>query len=152
MIALDRKGYSLVEMLVVIAIIGVLLSVAMPYWAKYRQNSNLRTAARAVAADIFAMKQRSAGEMINYRITFDQNGNSYSMINTSTGNTVQTRNISDFGEGITITAVTFGSSRINFETRGTASPGAVTLKNSKDSTATVTVSINGRTHVDFSFH
>jgi prepilin-type N-terminal cleavage/methylation domain-containing protein len=148
MIALNKKGYSLIEMLIVIALIGVLLSIAIPSWMRYRQNADLRTAARGIAGDFFNMKQRAVGEAVNYRITFDQENNRYQMINTSTADTT-TRNLSEFGPGIIITHVAFGDDAIDFYTRGTAEAGHIDLQNGIGSTATITVNITGRTYVSF---
>jgi prepilin-type N-terminal cleavage/methylation domain-containing protein len=148
MISSNRRGFSLIEMMVVIAIVGVLLSVAIPSWTRYRQNADLKTAARGIAGDFFNMKQRAVGEAVRYRITFDEDNNRYQMINTSTHATT-TRNLSEFGAGITITDVAFGGDTIDFYPRGTAEAGHIDLQNSRGSTATITVNITGRTHVAF---
>lgn len=149
----SRKGFSLIEMLIVMAIIGVLLSAAIPSWTKYRLNSDLRTAARGVASDFFNTKQRAIGETVEYRIIFNVNGNSYQIRNMSSGE-FKTKNLSEFAEGIEMTsaAFSFGNPIIIFSARGIAENGSVILHNSKGSTATITVNITGRTHVTFSMH
>jgi len=47
-----RKGFTLIELMIVIAIIGILSAVALFGWRGYQDNVNLRTAARAVVTDI----------------------------------------------------------------------------------------------------
>jgi prepilin-type N-terminal cleavage/methylation domain-containing protein len=148
MIVFKRKGFSLIEMLVVIAIIAILLSVAIPSWTQYRQNTDLKTAARGIASDIFNTKQRAVGEAVSYQIAFDQANNRYQIINTSTNDTT-TRNLSEFGSGIIITDVAFNGDTVDFYTRGTAEVGHLNLRNSRGSTATITMNITGRTHVSF---
>jgi prepilin-type N-terminal cleavage/methylation domain-containing protein len=146
----DRKGMSLIELMVVIAIIGILLSVAIPPWTRYTQNADLKTAARGIAGDFFNMKQRAVGETANYRITFDEGNNSYQMSNADTGDVVQSRNISEFGAGVTLNNANFGggaSKQIDFYARGTSKWGSVILNNIRGSTATITVNSAGRTYV-----
>ncbi|MBN1546780.1 MAG: prepilin-type N-terminal cleavage/methylation domain-containing protein [Syntrophaceae bacterium] len=145
----NHKGLSLVELMIIIAIIGILLSVAIPQWQKYTRNSELKTAAREIAGDFFNMKQRAVGETANYRIEFDTNNNSYVMKNADTSSVIGTRNLSDYGAGITISGITFSGHAVDFYSRGTAESGHLDLRNSIGSTATITVNITGRTHVSF---
>lgn len=149
MITIKRRGFSLVELMIVIAIMGILLTMALPSWHRYRLNADLKSAAREIAGDIFTLKQRAVGEQSPYRIIFDLGNHSYQLINVSTGNVVRTRNLTEFGYGITMTGSTFNNDTINFSTRGTVAPGSITLSNTRNSTATVTVNITGRTHVSF---
>jgi prepilin-type N-terminal cleavage/methylation domain-containing protein len=146
----SRTGFTLIELMIIIAIIGILASAAIPQWRRYTQNTELRTAARTIANDIFNMKQRASGENAEYRITFDEAGNRYQIINADTGLVLQTKDLADFGTGIVITnaAFQFGDV-INFGARGSADPGSIRLQNGIGSTATITVNFTGRTHVSF---
>lgn len=40
----DRKGFTLIELMIVIAILGVLAAVAIPYYNQYIENSKMRIA------------------------------------------------------------------------------------------------------------
>lgn len=40
----DRKGFTLIELMIVIAILGVLAAVAIPYYSQYIENSKMRIA------------------------------------------------------------------------------------------------------------
>ena len=147
-----QKGFSLIELLIVIALIAIMMGFAVPTWQRYAANSDLKTAAREVKADLFNVRQRAVEENVDfYRLTFNTVGNSYVLTRSDTGVTVWTKSLAALGKGITINAVNFsGGSVISFQRRGTMSQwGSVTLRNSIGSTATVTVNITGRSHVDF---
>lgn len=151
-----EKGFSLVEMIVVIAIVGIVSVFAVYSWQGYRNNTNLRTAARDIVTDIAATRQKTVAEEVRYRITFDTSAKNYIIEKgTAAGApyvTVDTKNPNTVGggAGLSITSVNFsGTPKIEFYSRGTLSAGRVVLKNSKGSQATITVNLAGRTHVQF---
>jgi len=143
-------GFSLVELLVVIALISIVSAFAVPTWQRYAAKTDLKTAAREVMADLSNTKQRAVEENLDvYRLTFNVVGNSYVLSRTDTG-TVWTKSVASFGNGISINSVNFsGGSIISFQKRGTVSMGNMTLRNGLGSTATITVNSAGRTYVQF---
>ena len=142
-------GFSLIELMIVIALISIVSAIAVPSWQKYRANTNLKTAAREVMADLSNAKQRAIEENLKYSITFNVAGNNYVLSPTDTGVTLWTKFLDSFGSGIVIDSVTFTGSVVNFQKRGTASLGNVRLRNGLGSTAEITVNITGRTRVQF---
>jgi type IV pilus assembly protein PilA len=146
-----QEGFSLIELLIVVAILAIVAAIAIPQFQRYAANADLRTAGRAVAADLAAAKQASVTENLDaYRLSFDVAGNSYALTRTDTGTTLWTRSPASFGNGIVLTAVNFsGGSAVSYKRRGTMSLGTVTLQNGRGSTAVVTVNITGRTYVTF---
>ena len=145
-----NKGFTLVEMMITIAIMAILLGISVSTWNRYRLNTDLKTAARTVVSDFFMTKQMAVRDATGYRITFNAGTNSYQLIETATGNVIQTRNISEFGPGIVLSNPNFGgNATINFFARGTAEAGSVVVTNSINSTGTITVNITGRTYVRF---
>ena len=143
-------GFSLVELLVVIALISIVSAFAVPTWQRYAAKTDLKTAAREVMADLSNTKQRAVEENLDvYRLTFNVVGNSYVLSRTDTG-TVWTKSVASFGNGISINSVNFsGGSIVSFQKRGTVSMGNMTLRNGLGSTATITVNSAGRTYVQF---
>jgi len=145
-----EKGFTLVEMMITIAILSILLGISVSTWNRYRLNTDLKTATRTIVSDFSMAKQMAVRDCTGYRITFNVGTNSYQLIETATGNPVRTRNMSKFGQGIVLSAPNFGGdSTINFIARGTAEAGSVMVANGIDSTGTVTVNFTGRTHVRF---
>ncbi len=148
----SRGGFTLVELLIVLALLSIVAAISVPMLNRYATNADLKTAARSVAADLAAAKQRAVEENLDvYRITFSVEGNQYTLSRTDTGVTLWTRTVSSFGNGIVISAINFGGAAVvSFQKRGTLTAGTATLQNSRGSTAIVETNITGRTHVTFS--
>jgi type IV fimbrial biogenesis protein FimT len=154
----SAKGFSLIELLVVIAIAAILLSIAVPNFNKYRDNSNLKEAARDISSDIFLFKQRAVSENRGYQINFSVAENKYriyneTVLNSNTyDNLVIEKTVGAGNANIVIDSTTgFNSGAyITFNPRGTTnncnSTGcAVKLKHSiRLSTATITTTLMGR--------
>lgn len=152
-----NKGFTITELLIVIAIIGIIGVVASFAWRSYVNNTNLRTAARELVSDFNLMKARAAsasqaGLDTTYTIVFDTAAHKYTMNATSTNGTVgQDKLLSSFGPGITIQSLSLGGlDTVTFEARGTLNPnaGSIVLTNGS-SKATITFNMTGKTYVKF---
>ena len=149
-------GFSLVELIVVIAITAIVLKISSSMFNSYKQNTNLREAAGALAADMKLAKQRAVGENVNYTITFDINNNLYEIKSPSgccsTCTTHCTydvpKKLSNFGTGVKILSQNYGAGNIGtitFQTRGTCDGGTITLQNSLNlKKIAITTNITGR--------
>jgi prepilin-type N-terminal cleavage/methylation domain-containing protein len=157
----STKGFSALELVIVLAILGIAVTLAAPNFNKYRHNTNLREAALDLTADIALIKQRAVAESIHYRIVFDEGANNYRFQveqPVDSGNFVDvlpvdanTKSPASIGANITISnaSFSFGAPFITFEPRGTTSAGSVTLTNKILSTAKITTTPMGKVHVDF---
>ena len=149
----QAKGFSLIELIIVIAVLGIVSAIAAPNFNKYRQNTNLREAARDLSSDISFWRQRAVADNVRYRITFNQAANNYTVQReTISGSgayadlvpavTKSPRNIS---AQITIFNITFPSAQITIQPRGTMDLGSVTLQHTiRLSTATIRTYFTGR--------
>jgi prepilin-type N-terminal cleavage/methylation domain-containing protein len=155
-----HKGFTLVELMIVVFLLGVISAVGGLLLQNYTLNRNLRTAARDIASDFTLYKERAVSENITYQIAFDTTApGSYtiqSVVNAVVTN-LMTKRPSSFGSGNRIISATFGpgaSLTVIFSPRGTVSPlggglDGVVLQNSRGSQATITVNLTGRTYVTF---
>ena len=85
-----RSGFSLVEMMMVVLLIGLMASVAAPPMFRYLQSSRLQTSTDQLAADLQYARSLSIanGEILQFSST--QAG--YVLVNPNNGNVIKTRN------------------------------------------------------------
>jgi type II secretion system protein H len=149
------KGFSLVEVVTVLAIFVIMASIASVYMSRYVNNTNLRTAARQLASDIANSKQRSVTQGVNYRMTITVGTPGQYTIEqrdaADTTSTVKATKIpTDSGAGLYISnPTTYTGNVITFQPRGTTSAGTVILQNSIGSSASITTNITGKTYVTY---
>ncbi len=151
-----NKGFTLIELMIVMAILGIVLAIAAPNFTKYLHNTNLKNAVRDLAGDIHNTKQTAAAQAVHYEMIFDNTNNKYEIKKCGSNSTdpcnVKTADKSPASVAgyIAIDSLTYPSSKISFQPRGTISPsGSITLKNDKGSTATITSTIMGKVSVQY---
>lgn len=149
------KGFSLVEVLIVIGIILIVASITSFSYNRYVNNTNLRNAARQLASDISNMKQQAISKMNStYAIVFDKSLNNYTM----TTDFVTIKSLDSFGSGIKFNTLPLGGSTytLTFLARGTltlsstsATQDTIIMKNNRGSAANIVYNTTGKTYVTF---
>ncbi len=143
----NHKGFTLVETFVVISILVISVTIAIPQFQRMAQNGNLRAAAKDIMGDFANMRGRAMAENANYAIVFDLANNNYTIPGQANPKTPRS-----FAGDITITAIS--ATTLTFQTRGTIAPlgnKTLTLTNGRGSTATITVTTAGRIYVEYIF-
>lgn len=155
-----QTGFSLIELMIVIAIIAMLGVVLFLNFFRFRDNQNLRSAALEVEGDFVDARTSALSRNREYRITFTVGTGNY-VIEECTA--VGTSPCPGFNTLITKTlpaataATTFGSANfsganfVRFQMRGTADPGTVVIQNTNGSQATITTNFRARTYVTFNY-
>ena len=148
-----HKMFTLVEFLLIIVLIAIITTIAIPFYSRYSSNTKLKAAAKHIQAEILEMKERAMAEGTMYRITFDARINTYTIEKgTETGapyTAIEVKTLNSFGGDAGIFSAVFdgGIPTITFGEKGIATNGRVVLTNSHGSTATIAASVSGRTYV-----
>jgi prepilin-type N-terminal cleavage/methylation domain-containing protein len=150
---ISSRGFTLIEMIIILGIMAILLTIAYPNFQRYYINGNLRSAARDIMGDISAMKEGAMAHNVQLSMILNKDANSYTIPRLPPGNPVEliTKSPASFGQGVQLTGTDFETGNtITFLTRGTLSQGGnISLTNSRGSTATITCNLSGRTYVQF---
>ena len=142
-----NSGFTLIEALVVVAIIAILAGVGIPTFSRWLPNYRLKSA----ATDIFSNMQLAKMEAIkannNYSIVFNAALPGSYILQDAGGNTINTINFSDYdskgnikwgfgnatknisGGPLPGSKITYGSNKLTFNSRGTGNSGTVYIQN-----------------------
>lgn len=146
-----KKGFTLIEMIVVVAIIGTLAGIAIPGFMKMAPGMRLKSAARDIVSNIQLSKAQALRDRKPYTIQFNPAGSTYTISNSDgiqkTVNLSEYKGVS-FGSGFGKTSndtgpddesdgITFASNAITFNADSTANTGGVYLKNEDNNTYSV---------------
>lgn len=96
-----RNGYTLVDLLIVLAILGLILAVAVPNFTKMRNRMALRAAAGELRATFHLVRMRAIARGANTGIKFVQLGGEWQFIQYEDGDGDGVRN-DDIKKGIDV--------------------------------------------------
>lgn len=149
------KGFSLVELIVVVALIGIITAIATPSFMDWRRNVEYRAAARDIVSMMREAKARAISTNREHRVEFVVANRQYRMTqgNRAAGSSNFNTIIRDWvslPEGVNMNiAFTGGASNVGFNPHGGSGAGNVTILDSGASTRyTITITATtGRVRV-----
>jgi type IV fimbrial biogenesis protein FimT len=109
----DNQGFTLIEVLTVIAILAILSTIAIPAFSRWLPNYRLKGAARDLYSNIQLAKMGAVKDNGEWAIKFDTAGNSYQVVSggadrtysTPADNVVEkTVKLNDYGSGVSFGA------------------------------------------------
>ena len=148
-----KSGFSLIELIVVMAIAGILVMIAVPDFMGWTPRASLKTAARDIVSNLQLARIEAIRGRTTWAVQFDTAAARYRILSDDGGDgdwtdgdetVYNTVNFSDYRDisygsdatpqerpGATYDAdgVTFSANRVTFKSDGTAENGNVYIKN-----------------------
>lgn len=141
-----EKGFSIIELLVTLAVFGIMLSTGVSSFMDLMPGYRLNGAARQLKSDLMLARMRAVNQNNQFVLMLDPQGKSYSIIDDDNGNgiadtgeSVSVKDLSTVYSGVQLSSVT----TISFSPQGTASPAVWTVTSSEGSASEVRVSFAG---------
>jgi prepilin-type N-terminal cleavage/methylation domain-containing protein len=137
-----RRGFSMIEMLLVLIVIGILITISVPKMARVMRHERVNRAAQVVVADLqngFAMAGRQRAPV---RLTFTSTTKTYVFSDRATGTVFQTR-IMDSRSEYALTTLSAAPSSIDVLPNGIGSASITVTVAQGDYSRTVTASSAG---------
>lgn len=140
------KGFTLIEILIVLAIAIIILSIGIPTFIRGKKNAALKTQALTLKADLELTRTIAKAKSANARLDFDSpSNNSGSYTVKEPDGTVKRRVTFDQGVTADFSALT-GTGNLEFRGNGSCvKNGNITVKCTGGTTKTITINISSAT-------
>ncbi|PTL35094.1 type II secretion system protein GspH [Candidatus Methylomirabilis limnetica] len=146
-----QRGFTLVELMIVIAIIGIISMMATPLFMTFLRASETRGASQELAALLHQARELAIARNTDYRVEIEPDNNRLRFVRTS-DNVVWTGPGTD-GQGyrrlVNQARLTNPTANPTFNRLGTAGGGTITVQNSQGTSALdVVVASSGRIRIE----
>lgn len=146
----DHKGFTLVELIIVVAIAAVLAGIGVWYGVSVAPAYRLKGAVSLVQGDLYTAKVRAAKNNRQYKVVFTANGYQVQRGASGSGSfSLDAVEISrTFAEYPGVSVITADTDDPVFSPRGTSTAVTIKLQNTSDHTKEIKISIAGRIKIE----
>ena len=141
-----QRGFTLLEVIVVMAIMGIVAAIGLPAFSDWREKQSVRNATQVLLAHMKQARIMAVAENRSVSITFTSSSYMFDA-DTTTGSTCgpcrsETVTLSQFSSKLSVSPTTTRT----FTSRGTANSGTTTLT-AGDSVKKITINVIGRAYL-----
>lgn len=133
-----QNGFSAVELLIALALMGILSAIAFTSWTRLLPTYSLNNSVRQIQSELHHIKMRAVAEGVAFQMAYSQDGSGYTIKRDM--QTVSNKPIAD-GTVITKDGV------ISFSPHGTAGANRVRVRNATGVCKQIVVSPTGRVRI-----
>jgi prepilin-type N-terminal cleavage/methylation domain-containing protein len=133
-----EPGFSVIELIVAVALAGILAAIALPSWNKLLPSYHLDASLRQFQSELHNIKMRAVAENVSFQLAYSNGAADYAIQRASA--VLVTKPLPP---GITVT----NAGTISFSPRGTASANRIRLRSSDGICKQVVVSPTGRIRI-----
>jgi prepilin-type N-terminal cleavage/methylation domain-containing protein len=134
----SQHGYSLIELVVAVALAGILAAIALPSWNKLLPSYQLDSSARQFQSELHNIKMRAATENIGFQLVYANGAAAY---------TIQRDSAVLVTKPLPAGVIVTSAGTISFSPRGTASANRIRLRSSDGMCKQIVVSPTGRVRI-----
>jgi len=134
----SQHGYSLIELVVAMALAGILAAIALPGWNKLLPSYQLDSSARQFQSELHNIKMRAATENVGFQLVYANGAAAY---------TIQRDSAVLVTKPLPAGVIVTSAGTISFSPRGTASANRIRLRCSDGMCKQLVVSPTGRVRI-----
>ena len=131
----EVHGFSIIELVVVVALTGVIAAIALPNWNRFLKSYHLNNSTRQIQSELHNLKSRAAAENVSFQLVYTAGARDYTIQRDSIA--VVTKPLA---EGTTIAK----AGTLTFSPRGTAAANRVRLSDGQGVCRQIVVAATGR--------
>jgi prepilin-type N-terminal cleavage/methylation domain-containing protein len=139
---MNKKGVTLIELIVVIAIIAIGAVLAVPNLGPWLANYRLRTATRDIVSNLRTAQMKAVSNNVDYQVLFDGVARTYILRRDSGGGGVDEGTAQTLPSGISIVLPV--NNPLTFSPNSSSNGGTVTLTNTRGTRRITVLPSTGR--------
>jgi type IV fimbrial biogenesis protein FimT len=116
----SQSGFSLVELMIGVVILGILASVAVPSFQVWLQNSQIRNAAESIANGLQRARAEAVGRNID--VEFVLSADSSWVVKVASGVDIESRSGGEGSKNVAVTVTPAGNTTVTYNNFGGRKP------------------------------